>query len=128
MKTIKDYPPNYERLNKVFSLQPNVIFTYGDTIYNPGGGEIPNHLEQHEAIHFKQQGDNIDEWWDKYIKDKDFRLSQEVEAYRRQYRVAKNTMGRGELFNLLKTISKDLSGDVYGNIIEFQEAMNLINN
>ena len=126
MKIVCEFPPNYKLLAKNFKLHSGVIFTYGDTLYNPDGGDIPNHLEKHEETHKKQQGDKIEEWWNKYIDDKDFRLSQELEAYQRQYRVAKNEMSRNELFNLLRKIATDLSSELYGDLISFNEAMNLI--
>jgi len=128
MKISKEYPPNYERLKGEFKLSEGVVFTYGDTIYNPDEGKIDKPLMAHEKVHCTQQGVDIEGWWDKYILDKEFRLSQELEAYQRQYRVAKNKLNREDLFRLLKYIASDLSGELYGNLIDFNKAMSLIKN
>ena len=45
MKTKVENPPNYEKIASVFDVKGKpLVFTYGDTIYNPGGGRIPDHL------------------------------------------------------------------------------------
>ena len=126
MKISKEYPPNYKIISETFKLHKGIIFTYGDTIYNPDNGNIDKPLMEHEKIHLKQQGNEVDKWWIRYLADSDFRLSQELEAYQRQYRVAKEILSKGKLFNLLRFISNDLSGEMYGNIISFQEAMEAI--
>ena len=127
MKIVKDYPPNYDIIAKTFNLHKGIIFTYGDKIYNPDNGNIDKPLLEHEKTHTKQQGNDIDGWWDKYLTSQEFRLSQELEAYQRQYRVAKNFYkNRNDVFNLLKKTAMDLSSDMYGNIIGFSEAMGLI--
>ena len=79
MKIIRDYPPNIEAIRAEFELNPRVVFTYGETIYNPGGGKITDDLMVHEETHAKQQGDDPGAWWDRYLVDVDFRLNQEVE-------------------------------------------------
>lgn len=127
MDIIIDYPPNYEQIKKVFKLHKGIMFAYGNKIYNPDNGGVDKPLLEHEKIHLKQQGNNPKKWWDRYLTDNDFRLSQELEAYKRQYRVAKNFYkSRDNVFTLLKNIARDLSGDMYGNIIDFSNAMKLI--
>src|SRR3990167_5904365 len=86
MKQINDYPPNIEQIRAAFPLHKGIVFTYGDTIYNPDGGFIDQHLEAHEATHALQQAlIGVDRWWDRYIRDPVFRFRQELEAYRAQY-------------------------------------------
>lgn len=125
MKVVTDYPPNYELLKATFKLQPNVVFTYGDTLYNPGGGVLEEHLMVHEETHAKQQS-NADSWWKRYIEDKEFRLSQELEAYRAQYQYLLEHNDRAYRRRVLRQISKDLSGGIYGNLLSQAEAKALI--
>lgn len=42
---VKDLPPNYEAIKLAFpSVDPSkTVFTYGDTTYNPGGCNMPDH-------------------------------------------------------------------------------------
>ena len=81
----REFPPNFKQIEAMFDLsKKNIVFTYGDTIYNPYGGVIPPHLVVHEHTHTIQQGDNPDGWWKKYLTDDKFRCSQEVEAYQNQ--------------------------------------------
>lgn len=84
MQIIKEYPPNYAKIKEILNPPDTVCFTYGSTIYNPSGNEIKDDLLIHEQVHEKQQT-NPEEWWDRYLIDKDFRLEQELEAYATQY-------------------------------------------
>lgn len=130
MKIIKEYPPNIEEIKKVFDIEGKpVVFTYGEVLYNPTGGEIPQHLLVHEETHTKQQGDDPAGWWRKYISDQKFRLDQELEAYKKQYKFyCMQTANRNKRFELLQRIARDLSSKVYGNIISFNDAFKLIRN
>lgn len=129
MKIIKDFPPNIAEIRKVFNLKdPYIIFAYGDVIYAPAGQKIEDHFIKHEQVHQKQQGEDIEGWWNKYLKDTRFRLSQEIEAYQVQYQYLNKIASRPVRRNWLKVLAKDLSGEMYGNIISFQEAKQLIQN
>jgi len=79
-------PPIYESACAAFSLDlRNIIFTYGDTIYNPSNLKLNDHTIEHEKVHMQQQGDHPDLWWGKFLRDPQFRIQQEAEAYGRQY-------------------------------------------
>ena len=130
MKIIKDFPPNYVEICKVFDITDikTLVFTYGDTIYAPGKTRaIPKDLKIHEKTHQKQQGNDPAGWWKKYLTDKKFRLDQEVEAYGNQYRFF---IGRNhnlkEQSSFLEKIVSDLSSRIYGNIVTKLEAEKLI--
>ena len=127
MRIVVSEPPNIERLKKVFDFEgKKPIFTFGDTIYNPHGTPLADHIIIHEEVHQKQQKDP-NEWWEKYLTDKEFRLSQEVEAYREQYKYAvKYIKDKNTLAKFLHALSADLSSPMYGNIISYQEAKNKI--
>lgn len=131
MKIEKSLPPKsiWERVKNA-GMTPNeqtVLFTYGDTLYNPGGQLIPDYLIEHEETHCKQQGDNPDLWWERYLTEPYFRLSQETEAYANQYdflcRVIKD---KNQQFRLLLEISKTLASPLYGNLIDRSIARKMI--
>ena len=123
------YPPNIEDIKKVFDLsnRPHVVFTYGNFLYIPSGIEAPEHLIVHEKVHVKQQGSDPKKWWDKYLVDKEFRLSQELEAYRDQYKfIRQGIKDRNQLFRFLRMLALDLSSEIYGSVISYQEALSKI--
>lgn len=128
MKIEQNNPPNYDEIALYFDIEGKpVVFAYGDTLYNPSGNFIPDHLMVHEEVHSRQQGIEVKEWWDRYLIDPDFRLEQEVEAYRAQYKfLSKQTRNRELLFQFLNKFSKDLSGPIYGHMIDYETAKRLI--
>ena len=129
MRIKNDWPPNIEEIRKVFDPPKGVVFTYGDTIYAPGGETIEPHLMKHEETHERQQGKDPKGWWGKYLKDPQFRLEQELEAYSNQYAYAKVIIrDRNALAKFLFEIARDLAGPIYGNILTHGEAESKIKN
>jgi hypothetical protein len=137
MKVIVDFPPNIVAIHEVFpNLRPSVVFTYGNTLCNPSGMPIPGHLMAHEKTHTKQQAGEPARWWDKYLADPRFRLSQEVEAYHRQFVFRRDEIMRQRHLSIVKRetlcklfvsiIASDLSSEMYGNCVVFEEAVKLI--
>ena len=128
MNIVKGYPPNYNKIKKKFDFGNRyVVFTYGEILFNPAGVVIPPHLHIHEQTHSKQQSIVKPEvWWDKFLEDKKFRLDQEIEAYREQYKFIKSAHNRHDRRMLLKQISQDLGSGMYGNIVKKKEAEELI--
>lgn len=129
MKISNKKPPNYEQLAKFFDIEnrKNVVFTYGDTVYAPGVDDISDDLKIHEATHQIQQGDNPKEWWDKYIADPEFRLDQELEAYKNQFKWFKKRKPPKKVrTDFLDHIASDLSSSLYGNIIDYKTARNIL--
>jgi len=129
MKIVNEYPPNYKDICKAFDIKDRegIIFTYGDTVYYPQGGELAQHLKVHEATHVQQQkAMGAKEWWDKYLVDPEFRLQQELQAYRAQYGIIKKIRNWREQEWLISAISADLASEMYGNVITKAEARALI--
>lgn len=127
MNIVHDYPPNIDVIRKQFGITgEHVVFTFGDILYNPSGDTIPDHLLVHEQVHTKQQGLDVSGWWNRYLADNQFRLQQEVEAYRAQYQFALQNLNRIYRRLLLKKIAKDLSGPMYGKLVSSQQAEQLI--
>lgn len=123
-----DYPPNIERIRAVLPIKPGFVFTYGDTIYAPGVPTLPPTLLEHEEVHSRQQAKlGPDKWWKKYLTDSQFRLSQEIEAYRVQYEAACSmSSDRDALARFLFGLALDLSGEMYGRLMSHAEAMKAI--
>jgi len=121
MKIINENPPE-KLLNAIINngMRPhaNVIFTYGDTIYNPGGQDIPDHLIEHEGTHYKQQGNDPDAWWGRYLTDQYFRIEQESEAYARQFAyICATVKDRNQRHRICLDLAGILAGPLYGNVI-----------
>ena len=92
MKIKESYPPNYEIIKLTLNPPPHAVFCYGDTIHNPSKRELLPDLIHHEEVHSKQQDNNPDLWYNRYLTDKDFRLDQELEAYASQYNFIKDKL------------------------------------
>jgi len=100
-----------------------VVFTYNKALYNPSDGIISDDLLVHEMVHVRQQGNDSESWWHKYLNDQTFRLSQELEAYEAQYAFYKQRVkDRNAQARFLHKIALDLSSAVYGNMITYTDA------
>ena len=127
MKLIHDYPPNFDKINKVFHTRGRAIFyAWGDRIYAPHSTTIPKSLEIHERVHGVQQDGDPEKWWDLYIADPSFRLGQEIAAHRQEYAYLIQNANRHERRRALKAIAKRLSCNLYGNIISPSQARTII--
>lgn len=130
VKVRYERPPVYENVMAAFNIRTNVLFTYGDTIYNPGRFYIAHELFEHEKLHMSQQKYNDNDaalWWGKFLRDPIFRLDQEARAYGVQYRIACQKITDREARNrYLVMIANFLSGPIYGHCVSFQEALILI--
>lgn len=130
MQIVYDYPPNYEAINKVFDIKdkPGIVFTYGYKLYVPGGKsvEVDKHLLIHEETHAAQQtAMGVEKWWEQYLSEPQFRLVNEVEAYRNQYR-SMGSLSLRQRKGYLDHIVKDLSGAMYGNVVSPEYAYRLV--
>lgn len=122
-------PPNIKAIEKAFDLgERKILFTYGDTVYIPSGVPISPDLRTHEATHVQQQSQTTpDEWWAKYLVDAQFRLDQELPAYRNQWRhIQRMHLPWQQQEQLLAHISDSLASPMYGNLLTKEEARKLI--
>ena len=129
MEVSNTHPPNYEQILLVFPQAANkgVIFTYGNTIYNPTGGPVSDELKAHEAIHCARQGNDIAGWWDRYLSDPEFRLDEELPAHRAEYRRFLFThRDREECNAYLLRISERLASPLYGHLVSPNQARRMI--
>ena len=126
MKIAFSYPPNFRKIVKVFPAARGhgVIYTYGDTIFNPGRVDIPPSLLAHEEVHSKRQGTNpdiIEEWWNRYLVDKQFRFDEELLAHQEEFRWYINSSLK-EKRVALNYIARRLSSPLYGKLTDIKQA------
>ncbi len=135
MQIKNERPPIWAQAKKAFDFDEKVtVFTYGDTIYNPAGGKVTDDIVAHETIHqIQQMKMNIWGrwgawlWWRKFLRDPRFRFEQELEAYQYQYKyVVRQLKDRNRLNKYLIGLAYALSGNMYGNVCGFTEAMRRI--
>ena len=125
----------WAKLKRAFDFNDKTtVFTYGDTIYNPSGGELSRDVVVHESVHEQQQlmlkrwwRSGARAWWNLYIKDPEFRLAQELQAYQTQYFfLLQGGMNRDRLAKRISDMAYSLSSPMYGNIISYADAVRRI--
>lgn len=127
-KTSDIPPPVYESAKELWGVDfdKGTVFTYGSTIHSKT--PLSDDLLAHELVHVRQQTlIGRDEWWMKYFADPEFRLEQETEAYRAQYKwFVNNLSAREGVAKTLVWLASLLSGEMYGKLITRSEAIKLI--
>lgn len=121
----RENPPNINEIRKFFTLKKGVVFAYYPDIYSPDGDMSPA-LFAHEVLHLSQQKVyGVEKWWDRYLSEPAFRLSQEIPAYQIQFKsvIIKD---RNKQFNYAVELAKELSGELYNNMISFNEVLGAI--
>lgn len=121
------FPPNIDEIRERLNPGPSTVFAYGDRIYCPSGADLPPNLIVHEQTHFDQQRNagGPDAWWRRYLDDPEFRLDQELEAYRAQY-AALAGLPRPERRRYLAHFCKTLASSMYGGLVSKEQARALI--
>ncbi len=112
-----------------FQINPRTtLFAYGDILYNPGGVEVSDDIMVHEEVHQGQQNGNPALWWGRYLREEEFRIQQEVEAYGKQYWYicTHKTQNKQTQFTLLKRFAELLSSPLYGSCVGLNRALQLI--
>ena len=123
------YPPNFSVIKARFpnATDKGTIFSYGDLIYLPAGGNLSRELIAHEAVHGERQmAIGVELWWDKYATERNFVLEEELLAHRAEYlayRAGRNGRSRA---GHLHVVAERLSGPLYRLPITYQEAVRLI--
>jgi hypothetical protein len=125
MRVVNGYPPNYKDIVATLHPTANTVFTYGNTVYAPGHDWIDNALAVHEGVHSQRQEEGVGplKWWELYLQDPQFRLTEELVAYRAQYKYfCKQVKAKKVRRAFLEAIAKDLSGPMYGGLMTFDRA------
>jgi hypothetical protein len=128
VKFSKQKPPVYERCEEMFGVKwkKGIIMTYGNTIHCKYRLKEPKIT--HESIHVRQQLETgVEEWWDRYFEDEQFRLDQEVEAYKAEIKwIRHNVKGMDLKSRMIEKIVDDISSEIYGSIVTKKEALELL--
>lgn len=122
-------PPVFDRCVEQFGISwSGTIFAYYPNIHAEYPERLSKDIIEHEKIHLRQQEDigGVEIWWDRYFTDDEFRLSQELEAYQRQYRVLREYEDKNELVRKVYFWADMLSGKQYGYLISKEEAIKKI--
>jgi len=121
---VVEKPPVYDRCDAAFNIKGKpVLFSYGDKIYNPCGVDIPRELLAHEAVHGERQLElGVEDWWDNYLADADFRFEEERVAHRAEWLVYSKWCRLEQRGPYLEAVAKRLSGELYGNMATLDEA------
>jgi len=122
MKQKHEQPPNWPELEKAFGVKwGEVVVTFGDTCYCKES--LSDDLVEHESLHVTQQtgyDGGPTAWWARYMIDPEFRLSQELPAYKKQFNfIRKKVKDRNQRHKIAVQIAKILSGKTYGNLGNF---------
>lgn len=121
MKSVKDFK-YLERYKQIFTVTPNTVFAYDNEIYCDT--EVPLDILVHESKHIERQNKvGADYWVEKYLVDPNFRLEEEVLAYRQQLQAFTD---RNERYKVKLECAKTLSSGLYGNIITYEQALKLL--
>lgn len=114
--------PLMEEYKKHFAITNKTIFALGEDIYTDY--PLTPDLLVHELVHLKQQAEiGVKEWVYDFLYNPVKRLEYEVEAYQKQIASIKD---RNLKFKVLMESAKNLSSDLYGNIITREEAYKLL--
>jgi hypothetical protein len=91
-----------------------VIFAFGEHLYNPSGDPIPHALLAHEAVHqARQMMDGVDNWWDRYIAEQEFRYEEELLAHTAEYTAQRPGLDRNQKHKLLMSTAARLVAPLY---------------
>jgi hypothetical protein len=121
-------PPIYEKLHNQFGVNWNdgIIICEGMTLHCKY--QIPPQMIIHELTHAKQQEKiGKDLWWELYLAKDSFRLEQEVEAFKAEYKFMCETFtDRNARFEILYNLGQLLSSSNYGKLCTGDEAIRMI--
>lgn len=131
MNVVNAPPPMFPEICAAFpqATNPGVIFTWGWTIYAPGGGHISEPLLEHERVHATRQEHQggPEGWWRRYIDDPEFRLAEELPAHKAEYRRwCFGVLDRNARARHLTHVAHKLSAPLYGGIITPRAAAELL--
>jgi hypothetical protein len=109
-----EYPPNYEAITKAFDLTGyKTIFAWDSYIYNPHHIPIGPQLMAHETVHGTRQLGDPERWWNLYLADEKFRLSEEIVAHVAEYFVLCQGKTRNDRRGQLDYVAKRLCAPIY---------------
>lgn len=128
MRVVTGRPPNYERIVAALGRPViEVVYCWGEVIFNPSGKPLHPSTLAHERVHSEQQlALGPERWWERYLADQQFRLDQEVPAFQAQWRWLSGHLDRAGRRAALRQIAGQLSGGTYGHLLSRERAVALI--
>ncbi len=123
-----EIPKIFPELQARFGVkwEDGIIIAYEGKIHSK---EVPEAQKWiHEEVHLKRQAEIGNEiWWKSFIESDQFRLEEEVLAYRAEVSfLKKNIKNREVIFHMTRELALALSSDIYGNIISPQDALKML--
>lgn len=120
------WPPNIDAIAKVFPLarrKQTIVFAYEDAIFNPWSIDLPIWIRMHEGEHGARQMGHPEEWWERYLTDKQFRLQEELFAHAAELKSRSEALpSRQQRRAALADIAGKISGALYDNMINDRTA------
>lgn len=137
LRIIQAWPPLLSEIVAAFPKVQSyeVIFAWGETIFNPKGIAIGDDLMAHEHVHMQRQlagpGSTEDEkviaWWRRYMADPEFRLAEEIPAHIAEFKIkVGQAHGRPERRRMARAIATRLASPLYGNLITVEKAIKIV--
>lgn len=129
MLIIKQPPKIYKLIKNKFKVQyEDVVIAYYPNIYVKEG-KLPFHKLTHEKVHLERQKEiGVEEWWNRYLNIPMFRLDEELRAYRAEIKdIIESNMSKVYKEELIEQLLKDLTGEMYGSIIDYDTAKIMLN-
>ena len=124
----REKPPVWDKLVKAFGVEWGTIcVAYDKDIYCGDKANLSTDVIVHESVHLARQEKDPVQWWENYMKNKEFRFTEELIAYHTQYDYLKdNVKDKNQLARFLFNLARDLSGPMYGSVVSHSEALRLI--
>jgi len=129
MRVVIAPPPNYALLCSAFNIanRRDIIYCYGDAIWNPHNVPVTPALMAHETVHSERQGDRPDRWWQEYIEDRHFRFLEEMLAHQAEYRVlAESATSRNHRRIMQRDVARKLAAPLYGGLVHEKQAFKMV--
>lgn len=131
MQVIYEKPPNYDEILAAFPViaGKEMFFAFGDRIYAPHRPRvISRDIQMHESAHGVRQFQvGVLKWWDRYLRDTEFRLAEEIIGYGAQYaELCKIEPNRHARRGNLVLLAGQLASPIYGNLVSRDKAKRLI--
>lgn len=130
MQILKTPPPIYLKIRQKFHVKyEDIVIAYYPNIH-VREGFLPQHKIRHEMVHINRQKEiGVVEWWDKYLKDDKFRLTEELEAFKEEIKFIQSPFCRyleSDKKLLVDILLKEISGKLYGNLLTYEEAKRIL--
>lgn len=125
LEVVDGRPPNFEKIVAACpgAAGPGVMFAYAGKVYAPGRKTLTRELDAHERVHIERQGTDPDAWWERYLRDMDFRLKEEILAHQAEERMYRaRHIDPVKRYRALREIAGKLASPLYGGMISRSQA------